>query len=101
MGLRKGVGDWLEGVREPEEELCGFRKVLDVGGQCRREAVPCKGELNREAVSKPILYEGGSFLASDMNERGGVQCGVLKFQGPLPLGGTEFSAVSWWSLGGG
>jgi hypothetical protein len=51
----------------------GLQEVLDVGGHGRREAVPRIGELNREAVSKHILYEGGSFWTREINEQGGAE----------------------------
>jgi hypothetical protein len=64
---RDWVVDWLESVREREEELCSLREVLDLGGQVWREAVPSTGKLCREAVCKQIMYEGGSFWAKEMN----------------------------------
>jgi hypothetical protein len=39
-----------------EEELCGFREVLDLGYMDRRQVAPCGGKLCCEEVCEEIMY---------------------------------------------
>jgi hypothetical protein len=49
-----GIGNTLEGVRKLEEELCGFREVLNLDGMSRRVAAPGGGNPIREAICEKI-----------------------------------------------
>jgi hypothetical protein len=61
----------LKGVREleEEEEVCGFREVLNLGSMGRRDAAPSGGELGCEEM----LYKGGRLSAKEMDEEGGAE----------------------------
>jgi hypothetical protein len=69
---REWVVNWLEGVREREEEMCRFREVFDLEGHGRRVGGPGRGELGREAVRKNIMHKGDSFWARETYEEGGA-----------------------------
>jgi hypothetical protein len=62
----------LEGVRELEEEHCGFPEVLDLGGLGRRVATPGGGDLICEVVCEEFLYKDGRLRGIEMDEEGGA-----------------------------
>jgi hypothetical protein len=81
---RGGLADGLAGVRELEEELCGFHDVLDMGCMGRRRAASCGGELCCEEVCEEVMSQAISFRVKDIHGKGGggVLCDGLNFWGP-------------------